>query len=492
MAFIPDAPIAKKKSSFVPDDYSVGGFAGNVLKSAGKNALGIGESLLNVANPDMDKNTLANTARLVQGGLQKIDPTEGKVVANAIGDSTPIKYVKQIDKMKGRSTDYTPTADAVGQFYKDRYGGIENIKRSVYEDPVGVALDVSTVLTGVGGGLKGLGAVANSSKLARAGEIASTIGKVTDPLAIAGKGISKVGGSIKPKVASTLEKASEAYATSGLGNPEIIRNVKAVTGKGVGKLMREYDLFDRSLESVSRAIEKIDDVTALKIKNAPAAQVLDILEKFDEKIAELSKESILSETARGELSDLIRRKKEFVTFIGGKSSTPLEIPAETVRGIKKSVRKDIPSAKFSLDAAQTAKSNAARKAYNIFKDQVNELAGTKQLGKDEAGLIQLNKIFDKSDARGTARQLMSIKDLLAGGIGGTVGSVAGGPLFGTASTLGGIAMRQFMDSPQGIKIISDMLNNSSKAVSGAKVNPAMKNIFKQLYQGGKIERMSGN
>src|SRR5438309_262397 len=34
-------------------------------------------------------------------------------------------------------------ADAVGRFFADRYGGVENVKRSLATDPVGVAGDLS-------------------------------------------------------------------------------------------------------------------------------------------------------------------------------------------------------------------------------------------------------------------------------------------------------------------------------------------------------------
>jgi len=39
-------------------------------------------------------------------------------------------------------------ASVVGNMYKNRYGGLENIKQTISTDPVGVAADLSTVLTG--------------------------------------------------------------------------------------------------------------------------------------------------------------------------------------------------------------------------------------------------------------------------------------------------------------------------------------------------------
>ena len=41
-----------------------------------------------------------------------------------------------------------PKADAVGQFFKDRYGAMENIKHTLATDPVGSLADAATVLSG--------------------------------------------------------------------------------------------------------------------------------------------------------------------------------------------------------------------------------------------------------------------------------------------------------------------------------------------------------
>lgn len=75
-------------------------------------------------------------------------------------------------------------ADAVGKFYADRYGGIENAKRAFATDPVGVAGDLSMLLTGGGSAAARLPGVAGSI-----GEAASAVGRSIDPLrAVAGAG----------------------------------------------------------------------------------------------------------------------------------------------------------------------------------------------------------------------------------------------------------------------------------------------------------------
>ena len=72
-------------------------------------------------------------------------------------------------------------ADAVGQFLKERYGGIENVKHTLATDPVGLAADLSTVLTGGGSLLARAPGV-----IGKVGEIAGTVGRTVDPLTAAG------------------------------------------------------------------------------------------------------------------------------------------------------------------------------------------------------------------------------------------------------------------------------------------------------------------
>ena len=68
-------------------------------------------------------------------------------------------------------------ADAVGQFFADRYGGWENVKRTMAEDPVGFLADVSTVLTGGGAAL-----ARAPGMMGQVGRAVSTAGRITDPV----------------------------------------------------------------------------------------------------------------------------------------------------------------------------------------------------------------------------------------------------------------------------------------------------------------------
>ena len=76
------------------------------------------------------------------GTLRNITP---KVIADLIDryDANP--------EAAQRASD---TASQLGQYYKERYGSSEGFKQALASDPVGVAADISTVLSGGGGLLK--------------------------------------------------------------------------------------------------------------------------------------------------------------------------------------------------------------------------------------------------------------------------------------------------------------------------------------------------
>lgn len=94
-------------------------------------------------------------------------------------------------------------ADAMGQFFVDRYGSLERAKNTFLTDPVGFVADASMFISGGGGALATAGKVAKTGKIARAGQQVARVGQAIDPLAaamkMAGKGVSKATQAVKIK-----------------------------------------------------------------------------------------------------------------------------------------------------------------------------------------------------------------------------------------------------------------------------------------------------
>lgn len=167
-------------------------------------------------------NTLSDAQTLISGAAQKIPGvSEGLDYARArLPEGLPIGTREDI-KM----------ADAFGNLQKERYGGAENIKNTMVQDPVGFLMDASLLASGAGLGLKAAGAT-NAAKTAQA------IAKGTNPIYLTGKAVSEttkgLGGiarEVLAPVGGTVKDVYRGFAKSG---PQTIaeENLQKIAGIG--------------------------------------------------------------------------------------------------------------------------------------------------------------------------------------------------------------------------------------------------------------------
>jgi hypothetical protein len=123
---------------------------------------------------------------------------------------------------------YEKYADAVGQMMMDRYGSVDNVKRTLASDPVGAAADVSAILTGGGSAAARLPGV-----LGKTGEVINAAGRVVDPVNAAtavAKGAGKVGaegvGLLTGTHAKPLEEAAKAGYEGGEASKALTENMR--------------------------------------------------------------------------------------------------------------------------------------------------------------------------------------------------------------------------------------------------------------------------
>jgi len=106
--------------------------------------------------------------------IRNVPASAGRAVTDfAHAVAHPIETAKSL---------YEAGPSGIAQVYVDKYGGIENLKKSVTEDPIGTLMDMSTFLSGGGAAAARLPGMAG-----RIGEAASVAGRATDPLLGAAK-----------------------------------------------------------------------------------------------------------------------------------------------------------------------------------------------------------------------------------------------------------------------------------------------------------------
>ncbi len=168
-----------------------------------------------------------------------------------------------VSKLYGGGSENEQYWDAMTGFFKERYGGLDNLKNTIETDPVGFAADISTFLGGAG----------LATKVGTAGKMGQGLikaGRAIDPLTLGMRGIQGT--------ANTIGKAAGQVA--GL-----------TTGKG-------YYLGKKALESSGTE----NYTNALRGKT----ELLDILDEMKTSFGELKKQKWADQ--QGRLEQLSKNK----------------------------------------------------------------------------------------------------------------------------------------------------------------------------------------
>jgi hypothetical protein len=206
----PAAPSPSNASS-PPDQLSWSQVPGEALRntpaSAGQFASNIYEAVVNPIE------TLTAVGDLGAGTL--------RAGAQAILPASAFEYLDSFNNEAAQKAGRT--ASAVGGFFGDRYGSEEGLKRAIATDPVGVAADLSTVLTG-GAGI----ARASLGAGAKTARVLDKTARYTNPLtpvigAVKGAGIG-AGATTKAILGATTgtsgETIGEAFRASLAGGKQ--------------------------------------------------------------------------------------------------------------------------------------------------------------------------------------------------------------------------------------------------------------------------------
>jgi len=442
------------KTGFRPEKKTIEGFIGNVGKSGVNLAKNMGESLINVVNPDLEKNTIANLAGTA------IDT--GKYI---VGDRSDTNKFRQL-----------------ADFYKTRYGGLENIGNTLYNDPVGAAMDVSMVAGGAGALAKAGGLGRTASALNKVSEFTNPVNAVTKPLGMLKKSISV------NKIGNAIEGQGNKIVTAGLGNP-------VTQIDDAGRVINEYGLHDRLPETAQAARAKnISMYDEIGLRGGKQIQLNKILKSIDNAIEELSTgKNQYSKSAQAQVEEMLRRRAEIVDMAGGttpagtgvmvKNPNKINTNISDVIEYRRALDKDIPKSQFNLDAKGSGSAQGMKEIRNILREKINASdPRLEKLGMDYGKLKNLEEVFTQYQKRASNRQLFGLKQVALGGLGNAVKGFPG--------MVGAIAMDQLMNSPDFIKGLSKSLQNTGRAVKGLdKVklpNMPGKNIFRTATKVGKF------
>lgn len=190
---------------------------GNIPSSIGNVAAGLGNILLHPID------TATGIGKIAVGGVEKLIPGE-----------------------QGQEKSF----DALTDFFKKRYGSVEGFKKTLVEDPAGLALDVSTLFSGGGTAATKLGTLSKANRATKAANVANMAGKTGEALKAA-KAVSNIG------EANALTKTGEVLSTIGDTVNPITQGTR-LFGKGVEAITAGKTLGGKKYDSSNiSALENI-------------------------------------------------------------------------------------------------------------------------------------------------------------------------------------------------------------------------------------------
>lgn len=429
--------------------------ASNVLTHPFKTVMGSGANLLGGALESVlhPVRTAKGMVGLNWGLMEKLIP----------GEQPQEKYV-----------------DAVADMYKQRYGGVENIKKTILEDPVGFAADLSTFLGGAGGALKQLGKAGNIGKLSTTGNLLSKTGRIVDPFRAAGSIVEQP----LKAVSSKFAEGAKASYTKALGATS--QTEKALAAKVAPELAKRKPFvftrtgLERATEKrLTRAGEALEKGYNALGEDAKVA-VNPILENIAKKQDSLKINGVIPDESKIFHSKL----NEVADSIINIAKTD-DVPLKTIRTYRQLLDETVMSGKKIFP---TALGNAKREAQRIA---ANAIRG--EIAKQYPSIERLNAefAFQKKLSNILETTVPKTKSPLSQ-VGGVVGQISG--MQATGVTIGNLG-KLFSDN-----VAWNTLSGSTKAriaellIKGdmKNANSVILNALKGLGKAGeKVEETTG-
>ena len=196
--FTPKTTIATPNTQSVettpPQKKTIGGFLNNVVNSAVEAGKGLYQT---VRHPVKTAESLGNII------LGTAENASQYIYSRAPG-------TQNIAEKK--PTKAQETANAAGQYFKQRYGSKQAIKDTVYNDPVGAVFDLATVLDAGAGTVGKVGDITKIEQLNKAANVISKISETINPLNTPGKIIKGASKTLANPISKYLAKSADTEA----------------------------------------------------------------------------------------------------------------------------------------------------------------------------------------------------------------------------------------------------------------------------------------
>ena len=362
------------------EDKSVKGFASNFIQSAGNFVKGIYNTVRHPIN------TATMVSNVGQRGLEKIT-----------GLSTGSDAPKN-------------TTNAIGKMLEERYGSLDAVKNTAYNDPVGFLADASTLLD-LGGGL--LSTASKTGKLSKVGETISDASKFVEPM----QTVAKTSQALIPK--KTLSDIAQKVYESALKPSTKLSSAEKSEILLTG-LKEGIPVTEGGLKMTQNSIDAINGSIAEMIKTAgeqgKQVSTLAIREKLNEVFDVVSK----TVNPDSHVAELAKVEKDFMSNYG--DFIPIDVAQEVKQNTYRILRKAYGEMKSTSVEGQKAL------ARGIKEEIVKQYPEIGSLNSKESSLINFEDELQKAVNRINNHNLVGLGAIGAGGVGSVVAGAGGGAL----------------------------------------------------------------
>lgn len=195
--------------------------------------------------------------------------------------TSPIQTAKSIGSLGGALlskmgvADFDESsADALGQYYANKYGSVEGFKKELANNPASILADVATVLTGGAGVATKLGLPAKIAKLGRRATVAQqwagTVARNVDPITAMTNVVTKaIPAAVKATGAGTGKLTAGALGlTTGVGGDAITEAAKIGFERGAaGAPTTASDAFLSAMRDPNASADEVVNLARGAIKN---------------------------------------------------------------------------------------------------------------------------------------------------------------------------------------------------------------------------------
>jgi len=418
--------------------------------SAAKPGKSVGKFIGNAY--ESGKNLIGGIAEAVTSPLQTAQGI-GKLALGTVGNAAAL-----VNPESDLFSEYRGASQAFGDMYAQRYGGIDNLLQTLYEDPFGVAADVASLTGLAGGGLgvaskaaQGAGLGRTAGALAKGAKVANIAAQATDPISLMQRaGVATGNAAIRGANAVKNSGVAERLYQSALKPSLAKKNLPSIQDQIATGLREGIPVSKQGAEKIAQNINELKDISDAFIKEATIKGVgvnpgnvtkrLDSLTKrYSQQVNPIADIKAINQV-RAEFEDVMRKSNI--------NEMPASLAQEIKRNTYKTLRKKYGEETLARYEAQKA---LARGLKEELATAIPELSPVNARMSD---LLGLQKQMEKAVSRISNREIFGLGTQLAAGA--AVGAITHQPAM-VASIL---ALKLILGKPEVKSKIAIAIHNA--------------------------------